>query len=80
MKFKLPQRKKVMVEVPINVNGAKMGVQFNYQIGKSIMKAKFMGFSESANVEYCMNTLKFVPENDAYMLQQIVQKMLVATK
>ena len=72
--------KEIMVEVPINVNGAKMGVQFNYQIGKSIMEAQFMGFSESANVEYCMNTLKFVPENDAYMLQQIVQKMLVATK
>ena len=66
----------VMIEVPVNVNGNKMGVKFKYPIGKSIMEAKFMGFSESANVEYCMNAIKFVPENDAYMIQQLVQKMV----
>ena len=70
----------VMIEVPV-INPATnklagLGVSLEYQVGKPILQSKFMGFTKSANVEWCTNTFKYISEKDAFIIANIFGKIL----
>ena len=70
----------VMIEIPVINPATKklagFGVTLEYQIGKPIMESKFIGFTKSANYEWCMNTLKNIPENEAAKMAELFGMML----
>ena len=72
--------KKVIIEIPVeDADGDKIGFRFEHQVGQSFLKAIFVGINKGWNKEYCLNTSKFLSEDEAYKMTYAVGKML-ATK